>query len=106
MLKRVRENKILFYGFFSGLVLCLLCVYVPGLNSKVLKMKGISWEWGVVLVTLLVFLVLSELYKFAKRKLLSPLSVATDEQERLQRMWTETTTIASVGDIKPAKQHQ
>ncbi|KAJ1770593.1 hypothetical protein IW140_002979 [Coemansia sp. RSA 1813] len=104
MLKRVHENKILFYGFFSGLVLCLLCIYVPGLNTKVLKMKGISWEWGVVLVTLLVFLILSEIYKFAKRKLLKPLSVATDEQERLQRMWTETTTLASVnGDTKLAK---
>ncbi|KAJ1796913.1 hypothetical protein LPJ59_003463 [Coemansia sp. RSA 2399] len=104
MLRRVHENKILFYGFFSGLALCLLCMYVPGLNTKVLKMKGIGWEWGVVLVTLLVFLVLSEVYKFAKRRLLKPLSVATDEQERLQRMWTETTTLASVGDnLKPAK---
>ncbi|KAJ1846019.1 hypothetical protein LPJ73_004659, partial [Coemansia sp. RSA 2703] len=62
----------------------------------VLKMTGISWEWGIVLITLLVFLIISEVYKFAKRKLLKPISVATDEQERLQRIWTENT-LASTG---------
>ncbi|KAJ2660222.1 hypothetical protein IWW48_003054 [Coemansia sp. RSA 1200] len=105
MLRRVHENRILFFGFLSGIVLCLLCIYVPGLNTKVLKMKGFGWEWGVVLVTLLVFLILSEVYKFAKRKLLKPLSIATDEQERLQRIWTETTTLNSLGgDAKSPKE--
>ncbi|KAJ2833839.1 hypothetical protein GGI24_000676 [Coemansia furcata] len=91
MLKRIHENKFLFSGFVSGTILCLLCMYIPGLNTSVLKMKGISWEWGVVLITLLVFLILSELYKFGKRRLLKPLSIATDEQVRLQRIWTENT---------------
>ncbi|KAJ2783393.1 hypothetical protein GGI15_002605 [Coemansia interrupta] len=96
MLKRAMENKFLFGGFISGTIVCLLCMYVPGLNDKVLKMTGISWEWGIVLITLLVFLIISEIYKFAKRKLLKPISVATDEQERLQRIWTENT-LASTG---------
>ncbi|KAJ2378424.1 hypothetical protein IW150_000821 [Coemansia sp. RSA 2607] len=96
MLKRFMENKFLFGGFVSGTIICLLCMYVPGLNDKVLKMTGISWEWGIVLITLLVFLIISEVYKFAKRKLLKPISVATDEQERLQRIWTENT-LASTG---------
>ncbi|KAJ2883046.1 hypothetical protein H4R27_003037 [Coemansia aciculifera] len=91
MLKRFHENKFLLGGFISGTILCLLCMYVPGLNTSVLKMKGISWEWGVVLITLLVFLILSELYKFGKRRLLKPLTVATEEQVRLQRIWTENT---------------
>ncbi|KAI9504479.1 Na+/K+ P-type ATPase [Coemansia spiralis] len=102
MLKRVHENKVLFFGFLSGTVLCLLCMYVPGLNTKVLKMKGVGWEWGVVLVTLLIFLILSELYKFGKRKILKPLSIATEEQERLQRIWTETTTLGSINDSNTA----
>ncbi|KAJ1723130.1 hypothetical protein LPJ53_002494 [Coemansia erecta] len=96
MLKRIMDNKFLFGGFVSGTIICLLCMYVPGLNDKVLKMTGISWEWGIVLITLLVFLIISEVYKFAKRKLLKPISVATDEQERLQRIWTENT-LASTG---------
>lgn len=97
MLKRFHENRYLFAGFVSGVILCLLCIYVPGLNTKVLKMTNISWEWGVVAVTLLVFIILSELYKFIKRKLLKPLSNATAEQERLQRIWTENTTLGSIG---------
>ncbi|KAI8321663.1 potassium/sodium efflux P-type ATPase [Martensiomyces pterosporus] len=99
MLKRFTENKFLFGGFVSGTILCLLCMYIPGLNTKVLKMKGIGWEWGVVLVTLLIFIILSELYKFGKRRWLKPLSNATAEQERLQRIWTENT-LASTGGLE------
>ncbi|KAJ2441781.1 hypothetical protein GGF42_007178, partial [Coemansia sp. RSA 2424] len=91
MIKRFHENKFLLAGFISGTILCLLCMYVPGLNTKVLKMKGISWEWGVVLITLLVFIIISEIYKFGKRRFLKPLTVATEEQVRLQRIWTENT---------------
>ncbi|KAJ2125182.1 hypothetical protein IW147_001081 [Coemansia sp. RSA 720] len=99
MIKRVHENRFLFAGVVCGTVLCLLCMYVPGLNTAVLKMKGISWEWGIVLITLLIFLILSELYKFAKRKLCKPLSVATEEQGRLQRIWTENTLASSTGGL-------
>ncbi|KAJ2897285.1 hypothetical protein GGI21_004957 [Coemansia aciculifera] len=99
MIKRFHENKFLFAGFVSGTVMCLLCMYVPGLNTSVLKMKGISWEWGIVLITLLVFIILSELYKFAKRCLLKPATIATDEQVRLQRIWTENTlTLTHTGN--------
>ncbi|KAJ2723615.1 hypothetical protein GGI07_002497 [Coemansia sp. Benny D115] len=102
MIKRFHENRYLCTGFISGTILCILCVYVPGLNDKVLKMSGISWEWGIVLVTLLVFLIISELYKLAKRKLLKPISVATENQERLQRIWTENTLASnSAGNEKP-----
>ncbi|KAJ2662061.1 hypothetical protein IW148_003109 [Coemansia sp. RSA 1199] len=99
MIKRVHENRFLFAGVVCGTVLCILCMYVPGLNTAVLKMKGISWEWGIVLITLLIFLILSELYKFAKRKLCKPLSVATEEQGRLQRIWTENTLASSTGGL-------
>ncbi|KAJ1731572.1 hypothetical protein LPJ61_002471 [Coemansia biformis] len=99
MLKRFYENKFLFAGVVAGTILCIICMYVPGLNTGALKMKGISWEWGVVLITLLVFLILSEIYKFAKRRLLKPISVATQEQERLQRIWTENTLASSVGGL-------
>ncbi|KAJ1849552.1 hypothetical protein LPJ57_008336 [Coemansia sp. RSA 486] len=96
MIKRFMENKFLFGGVVSGTILCLLCMYIPGLNHKVLKLSGISWEWGIVLITLLVFIILSEIYKFAKRKLLKPMVSATIGQERLQRIWTENT-LASTG---------
>ncbi|KAJ2717123.1 hypothetical protein H4R19_000208 [Coemansia spiralis] len=100
MVKRFYENKFLFAGVVAGTILCIVCMYVPGLNTGALKMKGISWEWGIVLITLLVFLILSELYKFGKRKLLQPISVATLEQERLQRIWTENTLASSAGGLE------
>ncbi|KAJ2780246.1 hypothetical protein H4R18_003558 [Coemansia javaensis] len=101
MVKRFCENKFLFAGAVAGIVLCIICMYVPGLNTGALKMKGISWEWGIVLVTLLVFIILSELYKFAKRRLFKPLVVATENQERLQRIWTENTLASSAGGLAP-----
>ncbi|KAJ2450176.1 hypothetical protein EV183_004463 [Coemansia sp. RSA 2336] len=99
MIKRFLENIFLFGGFACGTVLCLLCIYVPGLNKSVLKLKHISWEWGIVAVTLLIFLIISEIYKFGKRKLCKPLSVATEEQGRLQRIWTENTLASSTGGL-------
>ncbi|KAJ2625196.1 hypothetical protein H4R22_004996 [Coemansia sp. RSA 1290] len=99
MIKRFFENIFLFSGFACGTVLCLLCIYVPGLNTSVLKLKHISWEWGIVIITLLVFLIISEIYKFGKRKLCKPLSVATEEQGRLQRIWTENTLASSTGGL-------
>ncbi|ORX74432.1 calcium ATPase [Linderina pennispora] len=103
MIKRFHENKFLFGGFISGTILCIMCLYIPGLNTRVLKLKGISWEWGVVLVTLLVFLIMSELYKLAKRKFLKPIKVATAEQERLQRIWTENTLASNDNDYSGKK---
>ncbi|KAJ2157094.1 hypothetical protein GGF46_004746 [Coemansia sp. RSA 552] len=99
MVKRFHENKFLLGGATAGAILCILCIYIPGLNTDGLKMKGISWEWGIVLVTLLIFLILSEIYKFAKRKLLKPLSVATEAQDRLHRIWTENTLASSTGGL-------
>ncbi|KAJ1931737.1 hypothetical protein FBU59_006612, partial [Linderina macrospora] len=34
MLKRIHENLFLFGGFISGTILCILCLYVPGLNTR------------------------------------------------------------------------
>ncbi|KAJ2847033.1 hypothetical protein IWW36_004062 [Coemansia brasiliensis] len=99
MIKRFFENIFLFSGFLCGTILCLLCIYVPGLNTSVLKLKHISWEWGIVIITLLIFLIISEIYKFGKRKLCKPLAVATEEQGRLQRIWTENTLASSTGGL-------
>ncbi|KAJ3189178.1 hypothetical protein HDU85_002803 [Gaertneriomyces sp. JEL0708] len=50
-----------------GIVLVVPVVYIPGVNDKVFKMKGFGWEWGMIAASLLLFIVLMELWKLLKR---------------------------------------
>merc|ERR1712000_415568 len=43
-------------------------VYIPTLNTKFFKHKGISWEWALSVAFLILFVVGVELWKFIKRR--------------------------------------
>ncbi|KAJ1983018.1 hypothetical protein H4R34_001528 [Dimargaris verticillata] len=64
-------------------------LYIPTLNTVVFKHKSISWEWGIVVISIILFLVFSELYKLAKRTFLKPLHL--EPTIPLSRM---TTTVS------------
>ena len=42
-------------------------LYIPVVNTVVFKHLGITWEWCIVLVATVVFFVVVEGWKFAKR---------------------------------------
>jgi potassium/sodium efflux P-type ATPase len=67
---RFFENKVLMISVFVGAVVPIPTLYIPTLNTKIFKQKGLTWEWGMIIITVFIFFFLSEVYKLLKRKLI------------------------------------
>jgi P-type Na+/K+ transporter len=63
------QNKYLYYSFGAGLILCLITLYVPVLNTSVFKHSPIDWEWGMVIASCFIYIAFAELWKAGKRAL-------------------------------------
>ena len=63
----VWRNKFLFVSILFGFVTIFPVLYIPVINKKVFRHKGISWEWGVVFATTFLFFVGIETWKWGKR---------------------------------------
>lgn len=61
------SNKFLFWSLLGGFITVFPLVYIPVINDKVFQHKGIGYEWGVAIGFSLVYLIGSELWKWAKR---------------------------------------
>ncbi|KAL1958175.1 hypothetical protein VTO42DRAFT_5030 [Malbranchea cinnamomea] len=64
----VWENQFLFWAVVIGAVSVFPAVYIPGLNNKVFKHTGISWEWALSFGSIFVFVFGIELWKLVKRR--------------------------------------
>jgi hypothetical protein len=58
-----RNNKPLALAVGLGVLTLLPTFYLPYVHDKVFYQAPIDWEWGLVLASLLLFLLLSECYK-------------------------------------------
>lgn len=63
----VWRNKFLFFAIMTGFITVFPVLYIPVINTVVFKHRGISWEWGIVLVETVLFFVGVEAYKWGKR---------------------------------------
>ncbi|KAI7886637.1 potassium/sodium efflux P-type ATPase [Lichtheimia hyalospora FSU 10163] len=63
-----KQNFYLIYSFAACFILCIICLYVPVLNTRVFRHKGIDWEWGMVVASCLLYMALTEIWKKAKRR--------------------------------------
>ena len=61
------RNKFLFWSISAGFFTIFPVLYIPVINDVVFKHKGISWEWGIVLVATVLFFLGIEIWKFLKR---------------------------------------
>ena len=66
-LKSIYQNWVLFYSVLIGAVSVLPAVYIPGLNRTVFKHAPISWEWGLAVGVVVVFVSWVEGWKACKR---------------------------------------
>ncbi|EEQ33643.1 calcium-transporting ATPase 3 [Microsporum canis CBS 113480] len=62
------ENQFLFWAVVIGALSVFPAVYIPGLNTKVFKHQGISWEWGLAFGSVVIFVLGIEAWKFIKRR--------------------------------------
>ncbi|KAF9994563.1 Na+ ATPase, partial [Modicella reniformis] len=97
-LKTMKENTMLWMSIVIGALLVFPVVYIPGLNRNVFKHSAMTYEWGLVLASLVVFLVFAEVYKKMKIKLMKPLNLEANGQVEMERMRTYMTQADSVID--------
>jgi potassium/sodium efflux P-type ATPase len=65
--KDVFENRFLFWAVLIGALSVFPSVYIPYLNTRVFKMVGITWEWGLAFGSIFVFVFGIEMWKWLKR---------------------------------------
>lgn len=63
----VYQNRFLFWSCVAGLAIIFPLIYIPGLNVRVFDHKPISWEWAVVAACIVLQIVVTEAWKWAKR---------------------------------------
>ena len=80
--KDVYENRFLFWAVVIGALSVFPAVYIPGLNTKVFKHVGITWEWGLACGAVVVFVLGVEAWKAVKRATGWFISEEENEEER------------------------
>lgn len=65
--KDLWANQFLFWSVMLGFVTSIPLVYIPVINRVVFKHGPISWEWGVCVAGLILFVMGAELWKWFKR---------------------------------------
>ncbi|KAI8682194.1 Potassium/sodium efflux P-type ATPase, fungal-type [Fusarium keratoplasticum] len=66
--KTVYHNKLLFWSVIAGFAMTFPLVYIPGLNTEVFKHLGLTWEWGVVFGSVVLYVAIIEAWKACKRR--------------------------------------
>ncbi|KAF2148593.1 sodium transport ATPase [Myriangium duriaei CBS 260.36] len=99
-LHSISRNKVLFWAIIAGFVFVFPTLYIPVLNDKVFKHKGITWEWGVVFVAAILFFAGVEAWKWGKRMFFRRTSARVGdalEEQGLSRCDTIGTNVSSQG---------
>ncbi|KAF9583565.1 Na+ ATPase [Lunasporangiospora selenospora] len=85
-LSTLKHNTTLWLSIIVGVILVFPIIYIPGLNHNVFKHSAISYEWGLVFVALILFILFAELYKLIKRRTMKSLTVPTNSALEMERM--------------------
>jgi P-type Na+/K+ transporter len=91
----VWENKFLFLSVVVGAMIVFPCIYIPKFNTVVFKHKGLTWEWGLVVGALFLFVLGMEAWKLVKRTTGWFAAMGEDRNVDLER--------GSVGGLKRTK---
>jgi Na+-exporting ATPase len=63
------RNRFLFFAVMAGLAGMFPIVYIPFLNEKVFKHGRVTWEWGVALGAVVIYISAIEMWKMVKRRM-------------------------------------
>ncbi|KAF4332296.1 potassium sodium efflux P-type ATPase fungal-type [Fusarium beomiforme] len=66
--RTVYHNKLLFWSVVAGFTSIFPLIYIPGLNTEVFKHRDLSWEWGVVFGSTVLYVTIIEAWKACKRR--------------------------------------
>lgn len=74
----VTKNRFLFFAVLAGLVTPFPIIYLPIINQRVFRHHPLSWEWGLVLGSLVCFVALVESWKAIKRRRMRSSGIVED----------------------------
>jgi hypothetical protein len=78
-------------------------IYIPEVNHRVFQVDGLTWHWGLVFGQLVLYLVLAELYKLARRAYIRRKSVPRDNPAtRYEKRTGRRLHVAYTMDPQPA----
>lgn len=60
------RNQFLLWAVVAGFEMVFPTLYIPVVSHDVFKHEGITWEWGIVLVEAVLFVVGVEVWKEVK----------------------------------------
>lgn len=66
----LRNNQTLLWCVVILVLSTFPVIYIPVINDRVFLIKPIDWEWGIVFGQIFVYGAASELYKWAKRRIM------------------------------------
>lgn len=82
--RTVMRNRFLFWAVAAGFLFTFPVIYIPVINHMVFKHEAITWEWGVVMACVVVYIALVESWKAIKRRLGMGLQAKTGDPAQLQ----------------------
>ncbi|KAF9929823.1 Na+ ATPase [Linnemannia zychae] len=109
-LKTLKHNRMLWLSIVIGALLVFPVIYIPGVNHSVFKHSALSYEWGLVIASLVLFILFAEVYKLIKRKVMKPLHLEANGQLEMERMRTYMTDTSNqdsvIDDYRTAKERK
>lgn len=64
----IYHNKFLFWSCVAGFAIVFPLVYAPELNYNVFQQLPISWEWGIIVSCVVMQILVTEFWKWGKRR--------------------------------------
>ncbi|KAG8805027.1 hypothetical protein FRC17_005769, partial [Serendipita sp. 399] len=61
------DNTLLLWSAGCLALVTFPILYIPAINDRVFQLSGLTWQWGLVVGQLVLYLVIVELYKLSKR---------------------------------------
>ncbi|GAA5902891.1 hypothetical protein JCM5296_006324 [Sporobolomyces johnsonii] len=83
-------NQFLFWSVILGFVSVFPVIYIPVINTDVFKHSPISWELALPFIATLIFLILVEAWKWAKRVYIRHKAVEEQEDGGIFDNWKTT----------------
>lgn len=88
----IANNRFLLGSVLGAFLTVFPVIYIPVIQDEVFRMTSISWEWAVVAISALTYLIGMELWKLSKHLLLGE---ENDEMPRLKLPRYVTTETSS-----------
>ncbi|KAG0341573.1 Na+ ATPase [Podila horticola] len=101
-LKTMKGNRMLWLSIIVGMILVFPVLYIPGFNTQVFKHTYLTYEWGLVVVDVILFILFAELYKLIKRRTMMPLSLEAGAME-MKTMPTGASLADSIMGVNSKK---